>query len=379
MVHFRLDPSVTFINHGSFGATPVEILERQAAWRERLERQPVDFLVRQLPGLLQAAREPVAALLGAAPEDVVFVRNATEGVGAVLASLDLPTGATLWTTHRYNAVFQAMQRRAAGCGGRVEQIPLPWPVTDPAALLEAVATHLPAGADLLVIDHITSPTGLVLPIEEIVALARSRGVPVLVDGAHSAGQLAVDLGALGADWWVGNLHKWLCAPKGAAVLWTRRDRQGDTHGLVTSHGYREGYALEFDWPGTFDPSAWLCADAAVALHERLGGAAFRAANHALVRTGRALLSDTTGLPSPHPDDPRLYGSMAALPLGLPEADAEALNRHLWTTHRIEVPVSPFQGDSVLRISGFSAYNTPDDYAHLARVLPDALQRFRSAR
>ena len=201
----------------------------------------MDFLVRQLPGLLQAAREPIAALLGAAPEDLVFVRNATEGVGAVLASLDLPTGATLWTTtHRYNAVFQAMQRRAAGCGGRVEQIPLPWPVTDPAALLEAVATQMPAGADLLVIDHMRATA----PASPRSAHRRDRGPRPQPRGAGLRRWRALRGASWRStstrwarDWWVGNLHKWLCTPI-VEPRPGRADRQGDTHGLVTSRGYR---------------------------------------------------------------------------------------------------------------------------------------------
>jgi isopenicillin-N epimerase len=225
---------------------------------------------------------------------------------------------------------------------------------------------------LLIVDAVTSPTGLVLPVPEIVAAARERGVLVLVDGAHAPGQLPVDLGTLAPDWWVGNLHKWLCAPKGAAVLWSAPRHRARTTAAVPSHGSGLGYHDEFDWPGTFDPTAWLTIPAALDLHAALGGEALQARNHALVQTGRQVLAAATGRPLPHPDDPSLYAAMASLALGLPERLAEPLNRHLWQSHRIEVPVSPLGGDCILRISGFAGYNTHLDYERLAAVLPGAI-------
>lgn len=370
MASFLLDPGVIFLNHGSFGATPVEILAVQQDLRQRMEREPVDFLVRQLPGLLAAARERAARFVGARPQDLVFVPNATAGVGAVLRSLALRPGDELLTTnHRYNAVFQAMRREAGRAGARVLEARIPWPVQDPAALSQAVLAGIGPRTRLLVVDQITSPTGLILPVEDIVAGARARGVAVLVDGAHAPGQVELDLARLGADWWVGNLHKWVCAPKGAALLWTAPEHQGQARPPVTSHGADLGYHPEFDWPGTFDPTAWLAAPAAMDLHEAEGGPALRAAHHALVQAGRLLLSEALARPLPHPDDPRFYGSMAAISVGLPASQALALHTALWTQHRIEVPVSPFEDEAVLRISGFALYNRPEDYEALAAVLP----------
>ena len=377
MATFLLDPSVTFLNHGSFGATPREVLDVQSALRLRMEREPVDFLTRQLPGLLAEARAALAPALGAQPDDLAFVPNATTGVAAVLSSIELgPDDELLTTTHRYNAVRCALERRAAQAGARLVEAPLPWPVSSPEALAAAVIRRLSARTRLLVVDHITSPTALVLPVADIVAAARARGVPVLVDCAHAPGQVPVDLDGLGADWWVGNLHKWLCAPKGAALLWAAPHRQAQTRPAVPSHGTGLGFREEFDWPGTFDPTAWLAAPAALALHEAMGGPALQAAHHALVRRGREVVAEATGLPLPHPDDPRLYAAMAAIPLEVGAEHTRAVHDALWARHRVEVPVTAHDGDAVLRISGFAPTNRPADYARLAEVLPEVLAEVR---
>lgn len=377
MPRFLLDPTATFLNHGSFGATPRELLAVQSALRAEMEHQPVDFLVRQLPARLAAARERLGALLGARADDLAFVPNATAGVAAVLGSVELAPGDEILTTnHSYNAVTQAIRRRARGVGARVVTARLPWPTPHPDALEAAVVQAITDRTRLLVIDQVTSPTALVLPAERIVAAARERGVLTLVDGAHAAGQLSVDLRALDADWWVGNLHKWLCAPKGAALLCTREHHQARTQPTIPSHGNGLGYREEFDWPGTFDPTAWLTAPAAADLHDAMGGEQLRADHHALVQRGREEIADAIGAPLPHPDDPALYAAMAALPLGLPADRALSVNQTLWAHHRIEAPVSPFEGQAVLRISGFAAYNTPADYTRLAQVLPKVLTELR---
>ena len=363
----------TFVNHGSFGATPAELLAVQSSLRQAMEAQPVDFLVRQLPGRLAAVRERLGAFLNADANGLAFVRNATEAIAAVLQGLPLEPGdEVLSTDHGYNAVRQAIHRRCARTGATPTVARLPWPVPSPEALAEAVVSSFTPATRLLVVDAVTSPTGLVLPVAQLAQEARARGILVLVDGAHAPGQLPVDIAAVACDWWVGNLHKWLCAPKGAAVLWTAPTHRSQTTAAVPSHGSGLGYREEFDWPGTFDPTAWLTIPAALDLHDALGGAALRDANHALVQAGRTVLSEATGQTLPHPDDPRLYAAMASLSLGLPERCAEPLNRLLWESHRVEVPVSPLNGDCILRISGFAGYNTSGDYERLAQVLPRAV-------
>jgi isopenicillin-N epimerase len=371
---FLLDPAVCFLNHGSFGAATAELLDAQDALRRRIEREPVDFLARQLPGLLDGARGRVAAFLGARSEELAFVRNATTGVNAVLGSLELRPGDELLTTdHRYQAVRNAMERVARRAGARVVEAAVPFPLQGEDEIVDAVAAAFSERTRLLVVDWITSPTALILPVQRLVELARSRGVPVLVDGAHAPGQVAVDLARLGADFFTGNLHKWLCAPRGSAVLAVAPEWVSRIHHPVTSHGYGAGLHGELDWVGSDDPSPWLCAPLALDLHEALGGAALREANHRLVAEGRQVLAEALGVDLPHPDDPTLYGSMATVPLpggfgpATPAAALE-LNRRLFALHRVEVPAICWGGRLWVRISGFAAYNRPSDYARLAEAL-----------
>jgi len=377
VVRHLLHPGVTFLNHGSFGACPAELLEEAEDWRRRLEAEPVDFFVRRLPGHLAAALEAVGDFLGAPGRDLAFVPNATAGVNAVLAGLRFAPGDEVLTTdHRYGAVSTALRRWVERDGARVVEAPVPFPLQRPEEVVAAVVAAIGPRTRLLVVDHITSPTALVFPAAALVAAAHARGVPVLVDGAHVPGQIDVHLTTLGADWWVGNLHKWLSCPRGTAVLYTHPRHQSSTHALATSHGYGGGFRAEFDWPGTFDPAPWLCAPRAIALHAAQGGPAFRAAHHALVREGRARVADALGQPLPHPDDPALYAAMAAIPLGLPASAAGAAHDALFHQHQIEVPVVPFGGAAWVRISGYAAHNRPEHYARLAAVLPGVVAGLR---
>jgi isopenicillin-N epimerase len=371
---FQLDTDVCFLNHGSFGACPVELLDEQDRLRRRVEREPVDFLVRQLPGLLGEARSAVSGFLGTRPEQLAFVRNATTGVNAVLGSLELRPGDELLTTdHRYQAVRNAMERVAKRAGARVVEAEVPYPLASPDQVYDAVAAGFSERTRLLVVDWITSATALILPIQRLVELARSRGVPVLVDGAHAPGQVDVDLSVLGADFFTGNLHKWLCAPRGAAVLAVAPQWVPRIHHPVTSHGYGEGLHAELDWVGSDDPTPWLCAPMAIAMHQAMGGAALRERHHTLVQAGRVVVAEALTVELPHPDDPSMYGAMAVIPLpdGFGPATLDgalSLNRRLFEQHRVEVPIICWFGRLWVRISGFAAYNRPEDYGRLAEAL-----------
>ena len=368
---FALDPAVDFLNHGSFGAVPLELQQVQAEWRKRMEAEPVRFMVRELPAALDAVRAHCAGFLGADPADLVFVRNATGGANAVLQSFPLAEGDEILTTdHRYDAVRNAMSYTASRAGATVREVALPFPVEDPTELHDTVIGALRPETKLLVVDWICSPTALHLPVHDIVRSAHDRGVAVLVDGAHTPGHLEVDLDALGADFWVGNLHKWLCAPRGTALLHVSPRWQEELHPGVISHGYGKGLHAEFDWTGTDDPTGWLTAAAAVDLHEALGGADFREAGHALVQVGRELLAEALETRLPHPDDPAFYGLMATVPLGLPAEAARPIMDRLLLSHGIEVPVVAWREEAWVRISGFAAYNRPEQYERLARVLAD---------
>ncbi len=373
---WALDPTVSYLNHGSFGATPRVVLAAQTAWRDELEREPVDFLARRLPGLLDATRRRVAEFLGADPAGLMPVANATTGVATVLQALAwdrpwAPGDEILLADSTYNAVRQAVQALCDRWGVRRVEVRVPFPIVETAEATAAYVAGFSPRTRLVIVDHIVSPTALILPIHAIAAEARARGVPVLVDGAHGPGMVPLALDKLNADFYTGNLHKWLCTPKGAAILHLSPEWRGRCHPLALSHGYGGGLAAEFDWIGTADPTPWLAAPAALDFLSSFGMDAVRESNHALVQTGRALLADALGVALPHPDDPALYGSMAAVPVPWAEpadpARLATLTAALYAEHRIEVPFAGYGGRVFVRISG-QLYNYVEEYTRLAEIL-----------
>lgn len=371
---WTLDPTVTFLNHGSFGACPRPVLDRQAALRNELERQPVDFLWRRFPEQVAAARSKVATFLGADEAGFAFVPNVTAGVSTVLRSMRLrPFDEVLITDHAYPAVLIATQRACEKAGARIAIAPVPLPLPAAVNIVALVRGAMGPRTRLVVIDHVTSSTAAILPVREIVGACREADVPVLVDAAHAVGMLAVDVGALGADFWVGNLHKWTCAPKGAAALVVSPERRGDVHPLVTSHGADQGFREEFDWTGTHDPTAYLAAPAAIAFFDALGWERVRRHNHALASFGRATLAEALGTAPPVRDE--AFGSMSLV--ALPEGAVTTyegtldLQDRLWRNERIEVPVTWWNERAFVRLSA-QAYNAPADYMRLAEALPPYL-------
>lgn len=380
---WALAPGATYLNHGSFGACPRAVLDHQTALRDEMEAQGVSFLWRSLEARLDVARTALADFLDAPADDLVWVRNATEGVNTVLQRLDLGPGDELVATdHGYNACANALRFVAERVGARVvtASVPFPWP--DPVSATAAVMARVTPRTRLVLIDHVTSPTALILPVADIAAACAERGVPVLVDGAHGPGFLPLSLRALaasGVTYYTGNLHKWVCAPKGAGFLWVAPEAQRAMRPLCISHGAnspradRSRFRLEFDWTGTDDPTPWLCVPEALRVMGTMlpgGWASLREANRALALEARDLLCEALGVAPPAPD--AMLGAMAAVPLGAsiaPGLDAEALNTWLWTHHHIEVPVSPWPDASsrLLRVSA-QRYNTRAQYAHLAAVL-----------
>ncbi|MCK6522377.1 aminotransferase class V-fold PLP-dependent enzyme [Myxococcota bacterium] len=375
---WSLDPEVCFLNHGSFGATPKEVMAAQRGFQDQLEAEPVRFFVRELPGLVRGAAAEIAAFLGADAEGLVFVDNATTGVNAVLGSVRLPRDAVvLCLSHVYNAVAQSLHHHGVRGGWRVVHVSLPRPpLTEEgvlAAFDAALVRHRPS---LVVVDHIVSAAGVVLPIEGLVARAKAAGARVLVDAAHSPGQVPLDVRALGADWVVGNLHKWLFAPKGAAVLAVAPDQRAELHPTVISHGYRQGLAAEFDFTGTRDVSAWLAAPAGLRFWRALGGEAHMAANQAQARRARRRLVEAVTGSVPACEE-AMVGSMAAIVLpprfGAPSmAQALKLHDRLFDEHGVEVPVSFLDGALWLRISA-QAYVADDDIERLIHALDQIAQ------
>ncbi len=385
--HWALDPAIDFLNHGSFGACPPAVLAVQRALQDELEREPVRFFVRRLEGLFDEVRQCLGGLVHAAPEDLVFVPNATYAVNSVLASLRFTPGAELLVTdHEYNACRNVLDLAAERSGARVVVARVPFPIRSADEVVAAVLGAVGPRTELALIDHITSPTGLVLPVARLVAALQARGVDCLVDGAHAVGQVDLDLPALGAAYYTSNCHKWLCAPKGAAFLWVRPDRQARIHPACTSHGRnappgaRSRYLVEFDWTGTADPTPYLCIPAALRFCETLvpgGLPALRARNHALALAGRERLCAALGIAPPAPAD--MLAAMAAVPLppGRPEPPASALYndplQDALFARGLEVPVIPWPAPPhrLLRISA-QAYNGPAQYERLARVLQEVL-------
>lgn len=385
---WRLDPRVTFLNHGSFGACPRRVLDFQRALRERIERQPVRFFIREFEPMLDAARRALAAFVGADARDVVFVPNATSGVNTVLRSLRLRRGEELLVTdHAYNACRNALDFAAERSGARVVVAAIPFPLRSAGEVLGAVLDRVNRRTRLALVDHITSPTGLVLPIGPLVKALEARGVDALVDGAHAPGMVPLDLDGLGAAYYTGNGHKWLCAPKGAGFLHVRRDRQGLIRPLTISHGAnsprkdRSRLLLEFDWTGTADPSALLSIPEAIRCVGSLrpgGWPEVMRRNRRLALAGRRILCAALGAARPCPD--AMIGSLASVPLP-PGADAppaiDPLQDRLWARHRIEVPVVPWPvpPKRLIRISA-QLYNSLPQYRRLAAALASSLPKRR---
>ncbi len=376
---WTLDPAVEYLNHGSFGACPIAVLAEQAALRADMEREPFDFLKGTLPGRLDAARAEVAAFLGADAGDLAFVPNATAGVNAVLRSLEFSSSdEILVTSHTYAACRKTVDFVARRSGARVVIAALPFPCPDEESVVEAVLRAASERTRVALIDHVTSPTALVLPLRRLVGELAARGIDTLVDGAHAPGMVPIALSDLGAAYYTGNAHKWLCAPKGAAFLHVRRDRQAGVHPNVISHGYTAGFHAEFDWTGTLDPTPWLCIPAAL---RHIGGLLpggwpeVMRTNHQLALRARDALLDRFAQRAPAPDG--MIGSMAAIPLpmetGAPAVDTEAL--HDWLRARgVEAWLHPHPVPLV-RISA-QLYNRLDQFRHLAVLLEEALRECR---
>ena len=335
---FLLDPDVTFLNHGSYGACPAPVFERYQELQRELERNPVEFLARRFHELTAEARAALAGFVGARADDLVFVPNSTSGLNAVIRSLRLrPGDEVLLTRHEYGAVIRTWEFAGATLV-----------YAEPDRLADAIGPRTKAVS----VSHITSPTALVLPVEEICAAAREAGVLSIVDGAHVPGQLPLDLAALGADIYAGNCHKWLCAPKGAGFLWARPEHQEWIDPLVVSWGYDDGFVRRHGWQGTRDPAAALAVPAAIEAHRSFD----------LERCRRLAASFHDRLPPVGPTPaPQMWASELDAP------DPEALQRRLFEEHRIEAVVLAWEGRSLVRVS-IGPYNEAADVEKLLDAL-----------
>ncbi|HVR29015.1 MAG TPA: aminotransferase class V-fold PLP-dependent enzyme, partial [Thermoanaerobaculia bacterium] len=388
-----LDPAIAYLNHGTVGVTPRAVLAAQTAIRDEIETNPSLHVLRRVTpmlggeerrGALREAAERVAAFLGARGDDLVFVDNDTTGINAVLHSFDLgPGDDVLVTSTTYGGVRQAVRYACRRSGASMVVAEDPSPIGEPGEVLAAVERAITPRTRLAVLDHIVSETGVVLPIADLVALCRARGGPdlrVLVDGAHVPGQLALDVPAIGADWYAANLHKWAFAPRSCGVLWAAPAAQEDLHPAVVSWNLDGGFTAEFDWTGTRDPSAFLAAPAGISFLESLGFAAARAYNHRLLWEGVSLLGERWAGGEPGegwqvvaPES--MSGAMTAvrLPavLGGDRTAAERLRDALLFEHGVEVSVFPWRERLWVRLA-VQVYNETEDFERLAAGV-DALR------
>lgn len=365
-----LDPNITYLNHGGFGATPLEVLAAQEQWRRRIERDPTHFLTFEIDALLRDAIAPIAAAIGAAPADVVFVENATSGLNAVLRALDFEPGdEILITSLTYPAIRKAAQYAAARSGARLIEAEVPLPLPDQKTLLRAVASRLSVRTRLAIFDHVASHSALKLPVPELTRLAREAGARVMIDGAHAPGMVPLDIATTGAQWYVGNLHKWYFAPRSCGFLWTAPAVQKFTHPLAISHGYGEGYITEFDWTGTRDVSAALAAPAGLDFHRKLGGTALMTRNAALAREAGEELARRWQTELAGPPDCLSAMATIRLPLEGDERRARTLMRDLSERHRIAAAMVALSGGLWVRIAA-QAYNAAEDYQRLAAAVAE---------
>ncbi len=379
--HWHLLEDVVFLNHGSFGACPRAVLETQTRLRIEMEEGPVQFLARQYDGRLDHARAALASFIGANPGNLVFVNNSTSGVNAVTRSLKFKPGDEILTTSLdYNACRNVLAETARESGATLVVAEIPFPLDHEDQVVDAILAAVTPKTRLAMIDHVTSNTGMILPLERIIRELEARGVESLVDGAHGAGMLPLDLEKLGATYYTGNLHKWVCAPKGAAFLWVRPDKQEAIQPVTISHGNNRPrpdhspFQTRFDWPGTQDPSAWLVVPELLQwLGSFLPGGweEFRTNRRAAVLDARRILCERLNLAAPCPES--MIGTMATLPMPRNLAcltgseSADPVYRRLFDEFGIELHVIHIGGTRWFRISSH-LHNSPDEYRYLADVL-----------
>jgi isopenicillin-N epimerase len=376
--HFLLRPDIAFLNHGSFGACPRPVFEEYQRWQAELERQPVEFLGRRFNDLMRAARAPLAEYLGTATDNIVYVPNATIGVNIVARSLRLEPGDEILTTdHEYGACDRAWRLVCEKSGAAYRAVGVPVPLPAPQEFVERFWAGVTPRTRVIYLSHITSPTALIFPVQEICRRARAAGVLTLIDGAHTVGQLPLALDELGADFYTSNCHKWLCAPKGSAFLHVRPERQALVEPLVVSWGWRSDtpgpsrFVDEQEWTGTRDYAAALATPAAIAFQREQQWDKVRAACHARAVEVCAQLTALTGL-APL-SVPEAFAQMFAA--ALPPCDLDALKRRLYAEHGVEVPLVNWNGRQLLRVS-IQGYNTRAETDRLILALEQLLPEVR---
>ena len=370
--YFLLDEDIVFLNHGSFGACPMPVFDVYQQWQRELERQPVAFLGRRFDALMDEARGRLAAYLCAASENVVFVPNATVGINTVARSLNLQPGDEVLTTdHEYGAIDYTWQYVCEQTGARLVRQPVPIPLTNADTVIEQLWNGVTPRTKVIAISHITSPTALIFPGAEICRRAREAGILTIVDGAHAPGQIPVDLEAIGADFYSGNCHKWMCAPKGAGFLYVRPEHHSHVVPLVISWGWLPDSTLasRSQWQGTRDIAAYLSVPAAIDFQDMHHWSGVQAACHTLAVEARRRIHTLTGVPEIAPKS--MFAQMFTVPL--PTDDILRLKTRLYDEFRVEAPAIQWNNQPMLRVS-VQAYNTQHDIDVLLEALAATVDR-----
>jgi isopenicillin-N epimerase len=367
MSEFYFNPDITYLNHGSFGATPKSVLEKQFEWQRKMEEQPVHFMERVLPEALHEAKCVAARFLDCDPNDLFFVRNATTGINTILDNLQLKPGEEiLVTNHRYEAVGQTVKSFAKRWGAAVKEAHIDFPAPSREEMTESILDAVSAKTRIVLVDQISSLTATLFPVDALADAFREKNILFIVDGAHAPGQISVSLDSSGFDFWTGNLHKWCCAPKGSALLYVAPQHQRNFHASVVSHGYSQGIHKEFEWMGTEDYSAYLASSDAILLHESWGGAELREKNFRLmVEATQLLLSEVPTLRTGCSER-----TLAMRSFLWEQQQPQQIYANLLKNRKIEIVLQPWGNGSILRVSTFTPYNTINQI----RLLCDALRQ-----
>ncbi len=369
---FMVRRDITFLNHGSYGACPRPVFETYQAWQRELESQPVEFLSRRIRDVLEESRGVLGDYLGTAADNVVYTPNVTWAINAVAHSLEFQPGdEVLGTNLEYGAIDRTWRYYCDRQGARYINQPITLPVTTAETFIEELWAGVTERTRVIAISHITSGTALIFPIAEVCRRARAAGIMTVIDGAHAPGQIDLDLDSLGADFYGGNCHKWLCAPKGSGFLFARPERQELLEPLIISWGYKADvpshslFIDHFERAGTQDPAAYLTVPAAIAFQREHDWPRVRAACHLLARDARERIAALSGLPQLAPDSAEWWGQLCTCPV--PPVDAARLKERLWDEYKVEIPVSSRGGETFVRVS-IQAYNRPEDVDRLLEAL-----------